>query len=85
MSNTNKLIAVMPGRRLGTLIDASVAMTAHGPLSSAMCRNDDIDWPVHFLMLSFHDLRRLPLRPPPSTVPCDGRRQGIMTTDMAEP
>ena len=27
-----------------------------------MCSNDDIDWPVHSLMLSFHDLRGRPLQ-----------------------
>ena len=44
---------------LGTLTDASAAvMTAHRFLSSAMRSNDDID------------LRGLPLRRLPSTVPC---------------
>ena len=41
----------------------------HRPLSSAMRSNDDIHWPVHSLMLSFHDFRGLPLRRLPSTVP----------------
>ena len=45
-------------------------MTAHRPVSSAMCSNDDIDWPVHSLMLSFHDSRGQPLWRLPSTVPC---------------
>ena len=39
---------------MGTPTDASAAMAAHRPLSSAMRSNDDIDWPVHFLMVSFH-------------------------------
>ena len=45
-------------------------------LSSAMHSSDDSDWPAHPLMLSFHDLRSLPLRRPPSIVPqsyCVGR------------
>ena len=42
----------------------------HRRLSSATQSNDDIDWPVHSLMLSFHDLRGLPLRCHPSTEPC---------------
>ena len=37
--------------------------------SSAMGSNDDIDWPVHSLMLSLHDLRGILLRWLPSTVP----------------
>ena len=44
-------------------------MTAHRLQPSAMRSNDNIDWPVHPLMLSFHDLRDLPLRRLPSTVP----------------
>ena len=32
--------------------------------------NSGIDWPVHSFMLSFHDLRGLPLRRLPSTEPC---------------
>ena len=45
-------------------------MVAHQLLPFAMrncCRSD---WPVHSLMLSFHDLRGLPLRRIPSIVPC---------------
>ena len=42
----------MPRRRWGTPKDTSVAMTTHRPLSSAMGSNDDIDWPVHSLVLS---------------------------------
>ena len=53
---------VTPRRRWGTRTDAYVAMTTHRLLSSTMCSNDDIDLPVHSLMLSFHDLRGLPLR-----------------------
>ena len=32
-------------------------MAAHRRLSSAPRSNDDIDWPILSLMLSFHDLR----------------------------
>ena len=60
----------MPWRHLGTPTDATAVMAAHQFLSSAMHSNDDIDWAVHSLMLSYHDLRRLPLRRLPSTVPC---------------
>ena len=52
------------------LTDASAVMTAHRPLPFAMHSNDDIDWPVHSLMLSFNDLRGLPLRRLPSTALC---------------
>ena len=45
-------------------------MTAHRLLLSAMHSNDDIDWPVHSLMLFFHDLRDLPVRPPSSSIHC---------------
>ena len=34
-----------PGRRWGTTTDASTAMIAYRPSSSAMHSNDDIDWP----------------------------------------
>ena len=44
-------------------------MAAHRLLSSAMCSNEDIDWLVHSLMLSLHDLRSLPLWRRSSTVP----------------
>ena len=65
-------------------IDA--VMDAHRFLSAVMRSNNDIDWPVHSLMLSFHDLRGLPLRHLPSTVPIEyNLRQRIMTTDMTEP
>ena len=43
-------------RRRGAPTDASAVMAASRLLSSAMRRNDDFDWPVHSLMLSFHDL-----------------------------
>ena len=55
-------------------------MTAHWLPSSVMRCNNDIAWPDHSLMLSFHDLRGLPLRQLPPTV-----RQWFMTTNMAEP
>ena len=48
--------------------DAFAAMTAHRPLSFAMCSNDDNDWPVHSLMLSLHDLCALVTWRLPSTV-----------------
>ena len=60
----------MPKRRWDTPTDPFTAMTAHRPLSSAMHSNYDIDWPVHSLMLSFHDMRGLPLQRLLSTVPC---------------
>ena len=44
-------------------------MTAHRLLSSAMHIDDDIDRPVHSLMLTIHDLRGLPVRRQPSAVP----------------
>ena len=61
-----------PRRRWDTPTDASAAMTAHRHLASAMRSNDDIDWPVRsmILMLSFYDLRGVPLRQLQSTVPC---------------
>ena len=45
-------------------------MVADRLLSSATHSNDDIDWPVHSLVLSFLDLRGLPWRRLLSTVPC---------------
>ena len=45
---------------------ASAVTVAHQLLSSAMRSNNDRDWPVHSLMLSFHDLRGLPLWRPSS-------------------
>ena len=53
-------------------------------LSSAMRSNDDSDWIVHYLMLSFRDLRGLPLRRLTSILE-DGVRQRITPADMAEP
>ena len=59
----------MTNRRCwGTLTDTAAAMTAHRPPSSAMYSNDETN--RSSLMLSFHDIRGLPLRRPPSTVPC---------------
>ena len=54
----------MPRRRSGYSVDASAAMVAHGLRLSAIRSNEDNDWPVHFhsLMLTFHDLRGIPLR-----------------------
>ena len=51
-----------PRRRWGALTGASAVMIAHQPLSSVMCSNDDIDWSINSLMLSFHDLRGVPVR-----------------------
>ena len=64
----NLLTPVMPKCRWGTPTEVSAAIVAHRLLSSAM-RSNDNDWPVHSLMLSLHDLRCLPLRRLPSTVP----------------
>ena len=52
--------------------DASAVVVAHQRLSSATRSNDDIDWPVHSLMLSFHDafVRRLPSKRTYSFVLC---------------
>ena len=51
--------------------DASTAIAAHRPLSYAMRSNDDFDWTIYSLMLSFQDLLDLPfLLWLPSTVPC---------------
>ena len=50
--------------------DASAVMINYRLLSSAKRSNDDNDWPAKFLMLYHHDLRILPLRRLPSTVPC---------------
>ena len=55
---------------LDTPTDAFAAMVAHRLLPSAMRSNDDSDRPVNSLMLSLRDLRGLPLRRLPSTVPC---------------
>ena len=57
-------------------------MVAYRLLSSAMHNNDDNDWPVHSLMLSYRDLRGLALL---STVPQYDFKQRIVTADMAEP
>ena len=56
-----KLMPVTPKRRWITLTDASAAMTAKRPLSSAMRSNDDIDRSVHSLRLSFQDFPGLPI------------------------
>ena len=75
---TDSQIPVTPRPHWGIPTDTYPAMTAHQPLSSAMHSNDDIDWPVHSLMLPFHDLRGLPLRSLPL-------RQSIMTTGQTWP
>ena len=46
---------VTPWRRWGTPTDASTVTAAHRRLSSATRTIDDIDCPIHSLMLSFHD------------------------------
>ena len=62
---------VTPRCRWDTPTDASPVIAAHRRLSSATRSNaHDIDWSDHSLMLSFHDLRGLPLRRLPSMVPC---------------
>ena len=53
-------------RRWGTRTDASAVMAAQRRLSSATPSNDDMDWSVHSLMLSFQDLHGLSLRRRPS-------------------
>ena len=59
------------GRRSGTPTDASTLVVTHRLISSLMrSSDDDCGWPVHSLMLSFHDFSRLPLRWSPSTIPC---------------
>ena len=64
-----QLIPVTPGRHHSvTLTEASAVMFWHQLLSSAMCSNDDNDWPVHSLKLSLHDLLGHSLRRLPSTV-----------------
>ena len=45
-----------PTHRWGTLTDAFAVMAAHRLLSSAMYSDDNSDWPVHSLILSFHHL-----------------------------
>ena len=67
---TIHLLPVAPRHRWGAPTNASSAMTVHRPLSFAMRSNDDIDWPVHSLIPSFHDLRDLTLRRLPPTGPC---------------
>ena len=61
---------VTPRGRWDTPTDASAGMAEHLRQSSATRSSDDIDWPVHSLRLSFHDLGGLPLRRLPSTDPC---------------
>ena len=53
--------SVTPRRRWGTPTDVSTVMVAHRRLSSATRSYDGIDWPIHSFMLSFHDLRGLPV------------------------
>ena len=45
-------------------------MASYRLLSSAMRSNDDVNWHVHSLMLSFHHLCGLPLWRLPCTVSC---------------
>ena len=58
-------------RRWCTPADASAAITAQWPLSSAMRSNDDIDWPVYSITMSHtpHSPRGLPPWCPPFIVP----------------
>ena len=45
--------------KLYQVSDTTLTVTAHRLLSNAMRSNDDIGWPVHSLILLFHDLRDL--------------------------
>ena len=65
----NQSKPVTPRHSCGTPTDASTVAAAHRRLSFANRSNDDIDCPVHSLMLSFRNLRGLPLRRHPSTEP----------------
>ena len=47
---------VTPRRRYVHPTDTTAVRAAHQRLSYATRSNDDIEWPVHSLMLSFHDL-----------------------------
>ena len=62
LASINQSKSVTPRRRWSNPTDASAMMVAQRRLSSATRSNDEIDWSVHALMLSFHDLRGLPLR-----------------------
>ena len=64
-----QLTPMTPRHRCRTPTDATVVMVTHRLLSSAIRSNDDNDWPVHSLMLSFHDLRGLFQRRLSSSVP----------------
>ena len=70
MQSINQSEPVTPRRHWGTHTDAPAVMVAHRRLYSATRGNDDNDWPVHSLILPFHDLRGLPLRRLQSTEPC---------------
>ena len=56
--------------RMRRQTDDSALIVAYRLLSSAMRSSDEGDWPVHFLMLPFHNLRDLLLRRPLYTAPC---------------
>ena len=53
VGSINQSKPVTPRRCWSTPTDAFAATAAHLRLSSATRSNDDIDWPVHSLMLSF--------------------------------
>ena len=72
------------GRRCANPTDATAVMVAHRLMSSVMRSNNDCDWPVHSLMLSFDDFRGLSLRRPLSTVHV-WFSAAVMSADMAEP
>ena len=60
----------MPRRRWGISTDGSGVTAADWRLPYAMQSDDDIDWPIHSLVLSFKDLGGLllrRLRPNPQT------------------
>ena len=62
LQSVYSLISVAPGHRWATPTLASAEMVTHRLLAYAMGSNDDSDWPIHSLMLSFHDLRGIPVR-----------------------
>ena len=55
-------------RRSATSTDVYAVIATSMTYAVCHVRNNDSDWPVHSLMLSFHDLRDLPVRRPLSTV-----------------
>ena len=62
LDQTNKQAPTTPLRCRGTPTDDSAAVVTNVFLFSPMCSKDDNDWPVHFLMLSLHDLHGVTLQ-----------------------